>query len=212
MRKRKIVVFLMIIITILLNYSIFSIWYYCAVHNTYLKNATYDSVEELSDDLIVTIANNADVDVVYYPKELAFYIELDDKVFLFFKYANRKDEIQEDKLYIVVLKIIGGKYMLETPKNGFGKSGQLYLNQEKSIKMEGESSIRRIRIDGKLKSVCFFYKKYDETMSICYDGNYTTEIKMVNPFNGEQFKLCYAISFADPKIRLVNRHKVTINN
>ena len=164
---------------------------------TYLEGRQYESIEALSEDLIKeTDIQAVENDDDFWPKEFAFSISIEDKVFCFYKYASTKNgNIKEDSLYIDVVKMVNDKYVLETPYYGFGKWGVLYLNQETSL--ESNKYFLSVKINGEKRSVYFFYKQIDEVRKIYYDGVETEEIEMMNPFDGSPFILCYGLSHPD---------------
>lgn len=207
MNKKKfvkaLVLFLFIIIVIaVISFGAFLI----DINDTELQGIEYSTLEDLHRDYI----NNKESKIKL-TGEIVYQLQVEDKIFVFSKQLNSFDSENSRELYIYVVKIVDGKYVLETPKGGLGKYGFLTLEQTDDLKNITEyNRLRRIKINDEFHSICFFYKNIEETRKIYYDEIETNEIEMINPFNDTKYILCYAISFPDKVISFKNNHNAML--
>ena len=166
-------------------------------NDTYLDGKEYDSIEELHADLIETMNNKASDSEDFWIKDLITYFEIEDIVDFVSTYSSSRDhEIEENELFVQFAKRENEKYHLLTPIEGYSKFAVLRIGDK--FTYGGDYwYYATIKVNNSKKSICFLYKDVDETRSVYFDGNKTSEHITINPFNNMGFYICYALSFPD---------------
>ena len=166
----------------------------CAAKDTYLEGKTYNSVEELHEDLIATMKQEATDEEDYFPREIFKYFSIEDVIAVLSTYSKTADiEIVQNELFVYFVKEINGQYKLLTP---IGESEQYAI-----IKLGYEYTLSgnyqfyaELKVNNEKKSIYFLYKKIDETRILFVNSKASNELEMTNPFDGTQFILCYGIA------------------
>ena len=192
MKKLKIILF-----SILLLFTVFVIICFIAIcatsSETYLDGKTYESIEALHSDLVYEIKMHGEGTTDYFPRELSFYLKIEDKWFVFCEYSSFPDgTIRDDALYVYVVKENNG-FVLETPKLGCGQWAKLPLHQDYEHWSYGGHFLE-CELNGKKQSVGFAFKNIDETKKVYFDDEKMSEIQVDSCTIAEPFILCYATS------------------
>lgn len=167
----------------------------CIGVETYLEGKTYNSVEELHEDLVTTMKIEANIDDAdTFVRELIYYFQIEDIIAVLSTQSMDADsEIIQNELYVYFVRETNNKYELLTPIYGWGQWAEIKLGYEYTLG-GNYHYYANVKINNKEQSICFLYKDINETKSVYFDGKKTNEIEMTNPFDGTQFFLCYGIS------------------
>lgn len=161
---------------------------------TELEGKQYDSIEDLHEDYMPFIwKHTPKSEWSAYPVNIAFYVNLDDRWFVFCSYSRYKEEIVPNELVGYLVREQNGKFILETPKGGGRGWVYLPLTNEYSRKYYNDYSYA-YSYNGINKSVGFAYKEVGQSTDLYYDGKKMNEVLVKDPHTGEDFILCYGES------------------
>ena len=166
----------------------------CSFSKPILDGKSYDTIENLFEDFkCVESANKSEI---YIADELAFYIKIEDKTFVFYTYFSKnKNRIDENNLLaIVVSENKKGRYELLTPEFIGGLWCELPLSNDYDGNDYHCYYFMDCKLNGEKKSIGFAYKEIDDTYNLYYDGIKMEEEIFFNPFTNKEFILCYAVS------------------
>ena len=168
----------------------------------YLDNNSFDSIEELyttmTDAIYEKAPDNGDCD--FFPLELLEYFEYEDLAIMYIRFQGTRNEDDEEEKWRTCLRFAtkqNNKYKLL-----IGKADINHLRIEELIDyldrwIDIDYYVPSVRINGRDRSMCFLYKELNDTRSFYYDGNKCEERIMTDHRTGEQFYLCYALSFPE---------------
>ena len=182
---------------------------------TFLDDKKYDSIEDLHLDLVKAIKAEGMGETDYFPNELAFYLKIEDKWFVFCTYSSLPNgSINSDFLYVYVVKEQDG-FILETPRMVKGMFAVLPLHQDYEHWSYDRYYLECL-LNNEKQSVGFAFKHKNEQKCAYYDNIKMNETEMINPITGESFILCYATSnktynfFSKLFVSQKNRHTLEL--
>ena len=166
----------------------------CSFSKPILDGRSYDTIEELYEDFKKE-HKVKDIVTDFYPIKLTFYVNIEDKWFVFSTYSSsRYDDVNYDSLYgFVVRENENKKYELQTPEFA-GQWCELPLSNDYDGNDYHCYYFMDCKLNGEKKSIGFAYKEIDDTYNLYYDGIKMEEEIFINPFTNKEFILCYAVS------------------
>lgn len=170
-----------------------------------LNDKKYDSIEELHNDyraLFAKLPESQNGDIDCFPYEIVAHFKNGNIVFVVCTYTslfaniNDSQNLDQGQLYIYIVKWEEG-YYLELPRNWtFGHVThahvELHTNYEEAIKHRNNFE----EVEEQNDKICygFAYKNIDDKHTLLFDDVTMDEVECRNPFTGENFVLCYAVS------------------
>lgn len=163
----------------------------------YIAGREYDTIEELHADLVYETDRQAEESLDFHPRDLIDYFQIEDKWFMLSTYSRdaEKKELIEGYLFLQEVYEKNGKFIYE--ERLIAALANIPLHNDYSDSDYGRVGLTYFcytRLNGKKKSIGFAYKPIDATYDLYYDGVKMQTREMVNPFTGETFYLCYAVS------------------
>ena len=163
-------------------------------YGNYIKGRKYDTIEELHADFVYETDRQAEESLDYHARELIDYFQIEDKWFMFSTYSRDgvEKELVEGYLYVKSVRTKDGKFMIEEP---YMADVALHSDYD-DLDYDGyyASYVIRVKLNGKKKAVGFAYKPKDADYDLYFDGVKMQTREVINPFTGETFDLCYAVS------------------
>ena len=93
-----------------------------AIYQTYLDGKTYNSIEELHEDFIATMKQEATGEEDYFPREIVKYFPIEDVIAVVMTFSKNaySDKLVQNELFVYFVKEINNQYELLTPILGLG--------------------------------------------------------------------------------------------
>ena len=170
-----------------------------------LNDKKYDTIDELHSDyreLLAKLPESQNGDIECFPHEIVMHFKNGNNTYVVCTYTslfaniNDAQKLNQDKLLIYIVKWEDG-YYLELPRDWtFGSvthaQVELHTNYEEAIKYR--HNFEEVREQDSKICYGFAYKNTGDKHALLFDGVTMDEVDCKNPFTGDEFILCYAIS------------------
>ena len=170
-----------------------------------LNDKKYDNIDELHSDyraLLAKLPESQNGDIDCFPYEIVTHFRNGKNVYVVCTYTsqfaniNDAEKPNQDELLIYIVKWEDG-YYLELPRSWTLGSVthahvELHTNYEEAIKYR--NNFKEVREQNTKICYGFAYKNIGDKHDLLFDGVTMDEIECQNPFTGDEFILCYAIS------------------